>query len=113
MVFLEEESPQWREFPVQFLSRNTNMNLRRCVQVTHHDTFDMKLLDINQFIPLLYWTSKQHKCPHKFCFLFAGASKCYNKQIAIELSLTPKCIKHHFKNYCKVIEKRTGFLECR
>ena len=41
-------------------------------------TFGMKLLDINHYIPLLYWTSKQHKCPYKFRFI-AGASKCYNK----------------------------------
>ena len=67
----------------------------------------MKLLDNNHYIPLLYWTSKQHKCPYKFWFI-AGASKCYNKQLAIELSLALKCIKRHFKNYCKVIEKRTG-----
>ena len=66
----------------------------------------MKLLDINHYIPLLYWTSKQHKCPYKFRFI-AGASKCYNKQLAIELSLALKCIKNHFKNYCKVIQKRT------
>ena len=70
-------------------------------------TFGMKLLDINHYIPLLYWTSKQHKCPYKFRFI-AGASKCYNKQLAIELSLALKCIKKHFKNYCKVIQKRTG-----
>ena len=70
-------------------------------------TFGMELLDINQYIPLLYWTSKQHKCPYKFRFI-AGASKCYNKQLAVELSLALKCIKNHFKNYCKVIEKRTG-----
>ena len=67
----------------------------------------MKLLDNNQYIPLLYWTSKQHKCPYIFWFM-AGASKCYNKQFAIELSLALKCIKRHFKNYCKVIKKRTG-----
>ena len=70
-------------------------------------TFGMKLLDINHYIPLLYWTSKQHKCPYKFQFI-AGASKCYNKQLAIELSLALKCIKKHFKNYCKVKQKRTG-----
>ena len=58
-------------------------------------------------LPLLYWTSKQHKCPYKFRFI-AGASKCYNKQLAIDLSLALKCIKKHFKNYCKVIQKRTG-----
>ena len=70
-------------------------------------TFGMKLLDINHYIPLLYLTPKQHKCPYKFRFI-AGASKCYNKQLAIELSLALKCIKNHFKNYCKVIQKRTG-----
>ena len=70
-------------------------------------TVGMELLDINQYIPLLYWTSKQHKCPYKFRFI-AGASKCYNKQLAVELSLALKCIKNHFRNYCKVIEKRTG-----
>ena len=67
----------------------------------------MKSLDINHYIPLLYWTSKQHKCPYKFRFI-AGASKCYNKRLAIELSLALICIKNHFKNYCKVIQKRTG-----
>ena len=71
------------------------------------NTFRMKLLDNNQYIPLLYWTSKQHKCPYKFRFI-AGSSKCYNKQLAIELSLVLKCIKRHFKHSCKVIEKRTG-----
>ena len=71
------------------------------------NTFSMKLLDNNQYIPLLYWTSKQHKCPYKFRFI-AGASKCYNKQLAIELSLALKCIKRHFNDYCKVIEKRTA-----
>ena len=67
----------------------------------------MKLLDNNQYIPLLYWTSKQYKCPYKFRFI-AGASKCYNKQLPMELSLALKCIKCHFKNCCKVIKKRTG-----
>ena len=71
------------------------------------NTFVMKLFDNNRYIPLLYWTSKQHKCPYKFRFI-AGASKCYNKQLAIEMSLALKCIKRHFKNYCKVIETRTG-----
>ena len=42
------------------------------------NTFGMKLLDYNQYIPLLYWTLKQHKCPYEFRFI-AGASKCYNK----------------------------------
>ena len=35
---LEEETLQWREMPVQFLSLNTNIDLRRCFQVTHQDT---------------------------------------------------------------------------
>ena len=69
----------------------------------HKDTllhvFGIKLLDENQKIPLLYWTSKQHKDPYKFRFI-AGASQCYNKQIAVDLSLALKCIKIHFRNYC-------------
>ena len=77
----------------------------------HKDTllhvFGIKLLDENQKIPLLYCTSKQHKDPYKFRFI-AGASHCYNKQIAVDLSLALKCIKIHFRNYCKVIQKRTG-----
>ena len=77
----------------------------------HKDTllhvFDIKLLDENQKIPLLYWTSKQHKDPYRFRFI-AGASHCYNKQIAVDLSLALKCIKIHFRNYCKVIQKRRG-----
>ena len=67
----------------------------------------MKLLDINNYMPLLYWTSKQHKRPYKFRFI-AGASKCHNKQLAIDLSLALKCRKNHFKNYCKVLQKSTG-----
>ena len=47
-------------------------------------TLSMKLLDINQYVPLLYWSSKQHKFPYKFRFI-AGASKWYNKQLAIGL----------------------------
>ena len=50
---------------------------------------------------------KTIKMPIKFRFI-AGASKCYNKQLAIDLSLALKRIKTHFKNYCKVIQKRTG-----
>ena len=73
------------------------------------NTFGMKSLENNQYMPLLYWTSKQNKCPYKFRFI-AGASKCYNKQLAIELSLALKCIKRHFKNYCKVIEKERAFV---
>ena len=77
----------------------------------HKDTllhvFGIKLLDENQKIPLLYWTSKQHKDPYKFRFI-AGASHCYNKQIAVDLSLALKCIKIHFRNYWKVIQKRKG-----
>ena len=85
----------------------------------HKDTllrvFGITLLDENQKIPSLYWTSKQHKDPYKFIFI-AGASHCYNKQIAVDLWLALKCIKIHFRNYCKVIQKCTGvsfFLECR
>ena len=78
------------------------------------NTFGMKLLDNSQYIPVLYWTPKQHKYPYKFRFI-AGASTCYSKQLAIELSLALKCIKRHLKNYCKVTEKKNGhllLLEC-
>ena len=40
----------------------------------HLNAFGMTLIHHNQYIPLLYWTSKQHKCPYKFMFI-AGASK--------------------------------------
>ena len=68
-------------------------------------TFGMKLLGINQYIPLLYLIFKQYKCPYKFQF-FAGVSNCQNRQLAIELPLILKSIKHHFENYHKVIQKR-------
>ena len=61
----------------------------------------------NRYIPSLYWTSKQHKNPYKFRFI-AGASRCTNKTISIELALALKCIKTHFKNYCKVIKNNNG-----
>ena len=78
----------------------------------HKDTLlrvlGIKLLDENQNIPfLLYWTSKQHKDPYKFRFV-VGASHSYDKQIAVDLSLALKRIKIHFRNYCKVIQKRTS-----
>ena len=52
----------------------------------------MKLLNISQYKPLLYRTSKQHKCPYQFRFI-AGASKSYTKQLAIGISLALKWIK--------------------
>ena len=82
-------------------------DIYKCHKDTLLHVFGIKLLDENQKIPLLYWTSKQHKDPYKFRFI-AGASHCYNKQIAVDLSLALKCIKIHFRNYCKVIQKRTG-----
>ena len=69
----------------------------------HNNTLE----DDNRQIPLLYWTSKQHKNPFKFRFI-AGASHCYNKTISVEVSLALKCIKTHFKNYCSVIKKNLG-----
>ena len=62
-------------------------------------TFGMELLDIKQYIPLLYWTSENVNVHMHFDLL--QGFKCYNKQLAIEPFLTLKCIKHHFKNYCK------------
>ena len=61
----------------------------------------------NKHIPLLYWTSKQHKNPYKFRFI-AGASHSTNKTVSKEVSLALKCIKTQFKNYCGIIKKRTG-----
>ena len=62
----------------------------------------------NKHIPLLYWTSKQHKNPYKFRFI-AGASHCPSKTISIEVALALKCIKTHFKNYCAKIKRNTGY----
>ena len=63
------------------------------------------LKEENKHIPLLYWTSKQHKNPYKFRFI-AGASHCTNKTISLEVALALRCIKTHFKNYCGVIRKK-------
>ena len=61
----------------------------------------------NKYIPLLYWTSKQHKNPYKFRFI-AGASHSTNKAVSIDVSLALKCIKTQFKNYCAVIRRNSG-----
>ena len=57
------------------------------------------ITEVDQHIPLLYWTSKQHKTPFKFRFI-SGASHCYNKIISQEVSAALKHIKNNFKNYC-------------
>ena len=54
------------------------------------------LEEVNKYIPLLYWTSKQHKNPYKFRFI-AGASHCTNKTLSIEVALALKCIKNSLK----------------
>ena len=56
----------------------------------------------NNRIPLLYWTSKQHKNPYKFRFI-SGANHSYNKTISVEVSAALKHIKTHFKNFCTTI----------
>ena len=61
----------------------------------------------NERIPLLYWTSKQHKNPYKFRFI-SGASHSYNKTISVRVSAALKFIKNHFKNFCTTIRKRAG-----
>ena len=66
------------------------------------------LKEENKHIPLLYWTSKQHKNPYKFRFI-AGASHCTNKTISVDVALALKCIKTQLKNYCAVIKKNSGF----
>jgi hypothetical protein len=78
-----------------------------CQQEKANKDFNNILEEENKRIPLLYWTSKQHKSPYKFRFI-AGASHCYNKSISIEISLALKTIKNHFKNYCAVIKKNSG-----
>lgn len=50
------------------------------------------LKDEDKHIPLLYWTSKQHKNPYKSRFI-AGASHCTSKSLSIDVSLALKCIK--------------------
>ena len=87
------------------------------VQISKEDFFKQQeeanqqlgncLEEENRYIPLLYWTSKQHKNPYKFRFI-AGASRCTNKTISKEVALALKHIKTQFKNYCNVIKKRTG-----
>ena len=57
----------------------------------------------NNCIPLLYWTSKQHKNPYKFRFI-SGANHSYNKTISVQVSLALKHIKTHFKNFCSTIK---------
>ena len=76
-------------------------------QVKLNEDLGHKLEEDNKYIPLLYWTSKQHKHPYKFRFI-AGASHCTNKTISVEVALALKCIKNQFKNYCAVIKKHTG-----
>ena len=61
----------------------------------------------DKYIPILYWTSKQHKNPYKFRFI-AGASRSTNKAVNVEVSLALKCIKKQFKNYCAVIKRNSG-----
>ena len=70
----------------------------------HYNTLETE----NENIPLLYWTSKQHKTPFKFRFI-SDASHCYNKTISKEVSAALKHIKNHFKNYCAKIKHRHGF----
>ena len=61
-------------------------------QEAENKSLGNELEDENKYIPLLYWTSKQHKNPYKFRFI-SGASHCPNKTISIEVSLALKCIK--------------------
>ena len=77
-------------------------------QEAENNALGYELDEENRHIPLLYWTSKQHKNPYKFRFI-SGASHCPNKNISIDVSLALKCIKTHFKNYCNKIKQNTGF----
>ena len=66
-----------------------------------------ELEEDNKYVPLLYWTSKQHKDPYKFRFI-AGASRCPSKTTSIQVSLALKLIKTYFRNFCNKIYKHSG-----
>ena len=85
---------------VKFFAEQTEANLRNM----------NTLEEENEHIPLLYWTSKQHKNPYKFRFI-SGASHSYNKTISVQVASALKFIKNHFKNFCTTIQKRSG-LSC-
>lgn len=70
-------------------------------------TFGIKLSDKEMSLPLMYWTSKQHKDPFKQRYV-TGAYKCTTSQISIDIQLILKSIKLFWKNFCGVIRKRTG-----
>ena len=63
----------------------------------------MQFLDISQYIPALYWTSKEHKRPYEFRLI----AEAYIKQLSIEPLLILICIKNNFMNYCKVRPNKT------
>ena len=77
-------------------------------QIAANKALGNTLEEDNKYVPLLYWTSKQHKNPYKFRFI-AGASRCPSKTISIQVSLALKLIKTYFKNFCRVIYERSGF----
>ena len=81
----------------RFFSEQIEANL------IHQNTLEVE----NHRIPLLYWTSKQHKNPYKFRFI-SGASHSCNETISVEVCVALKCIKNHFKNFCTTIRKRLG-----
>ena len=63
----------------------------------------MQFLDISQYIPALYWTSKEHKRQYEFRLI----AEAYIKQLSIEPLLILICIKNNFMNYCKVRPNKT------
>jgi hypothetical protein len=68
------------------------------VKTVHDDTFT---------IPILYGIPKLHKLPHKYRYI-AGAHNSSLKPLSIILLNALKHIKTHFKNYCRIIEKRAN-----
>ena len=69
--------------------------------------FGIKIDSDLEKVPLLYWTSKQHKNPYKFRFI-AGAYQVSTSPISEDLSLILKCIKTLFKRYSYKIYNRSG-----
>ena len=71
------------------------------------EDFGIEIDSDHEKIPLLYWTSKQHKNPYKSRYI-AGAFNVSSSPVSEDLSLILKCIKTLFKRYSQKIYSRTG-----
>ena len=84
-------SPQGLHIPVVIILYPEAEHIYKFHEQKLLSPLGIEVLDINQYIPPLYWTSKQHQCQYKIRFI-AGSSKCQNKHLPIKLSLALKCI---------------------